>query len=115
MPVITSQTLLSPPTNIYGLYQYCAQRVPGYDPSEYLREINSAYIHVWEQVTQLKNHYFTNIKTVTVTTAGFNFDFLFNTSGDGVMSSPVSNRLYQITRIRVLPPSGGLYQTSRSM
>ncbi len=117
MPVAqTVPQLVSPPTNVFGLVQYCAQRVPGYDFSEYLREINSSYIHVWEEVSKLKNHYFTNIKTLTVTTAGFTFDLLFNTaSPDGVFSGPLSNRLYQITKIRVLPPSGGLFQTTRAM
>jgi len=108
-------TLLSPPTNVFGLVQYCAQRVPGYDFSEYLREINAAYVHVWEEVSKLKNHYFTNIKTLTVTTSGFSFDLLFNTSSVGILSGVLSNRLYQITRIRVQSPNGGLYQGTRSM
>jgi hypothetical protein len=116
MPVIQpTPTLSSPPTNVFGLIQYVAQRVPGYDFSEYSREINSAYIHVWEEVSKLKNHYFTNIKTLTVTTAGFSFDLLYNTSSPGILSAPLSNRLYQITRIRVLPPSGGLLQTTAWM
>jgi hypothetical protein len=116
MPVIQpTPALVSPPTNVYGLIQYVAQRVPGYDFSEYSREINSAYIHVWEEVSKLKNHYFTNIKTLMVTTAGFSFDLLYNTSSPGILSAPLSNRLYQITRIRVLPPAGGLYQATRSM
>jgi hypothetical protein len=114
MPVAQQvPALLSPPTNVFGLVQYVAQRVPGYDFSEYLREINAAYIHVWEEVSKLKNHYFTNIKVVTVVTAQFSYDLQFN--ADGALSSPVSNRLYQLTRIRVLPPSGGFFQSSRSM
>src|SRR4029077_999596 len=109
MPIAQqAPALVSPPTNVFGLVQYVAQRVPGYDFSGYQREINAAYIHVWEEVSKLKNHYFTNIKTVTVTTAGFSFDLLYNTATDGVLSAPLINRLYQITRIRVLPPSGGL-------
>lgn len=116
MPVVQQvPALVSPPTNIFGLVQYVAQRVPGYDFSEYLRELNSAYIHVWEEVSKLKNNYFTNIKTLTVTTAGFSFDLLYNTSSDGVMNASLSNRLYQISRIRVQPPAGGLFQATRAM
>jgi hypothetical protein len=116
MPVAQQvPALVSPPTNVYGLVQYVAQRIPGYDFSEYLRELNSAYIHVWEAVTKLKNHYFTNIKTVSVTTAGFNFDLLFNTSSSGVLSAPLSNRLYQVTKIRVQPPGGGFFQATRAL
>lgn len=114
MPVVQqAPALVSPPTNAFGLVQYVAQRVPGYDFSEYLREINAAYIHVWEEVSKLKNHYFTNIKTVTVATAQFEYDFMFN--ADNGLSAAVSPRLYQITRIRVLPPAGGLYQATRAM
>jgi len=111
MPVVpTIPPLTSPPTNVFGLYQYVAQRIPGYDPSEYYRELNSAYIHVWEEVSKLKNHYFTNISTLTVVNASRTFDLLQNS--DGNLSGPLSQRLYQITRIRVLPPAGGLYQAT---
>jgi hypothetical protein len=105
--------ITSAPTNTYGLYQYMAQRLPGYDPSEYLRELNSAYIHVWEEVTKLKNHYFTNQKTLTVVSPTNNFDLLYN--ANNALSGVLSNRLYQITRIRVQPPAGGLFQTSTAM
>jgi hypothetical protein len=116
MPVAQQvPALVSPPTNVFGLVQYVAQRVPGYDFSEYLREINASYVHVWEEVSKLKNHYFTNIKTLTVTTAGFNFDLLYNTAATGILSGVLSNRLYQVTRIRVQPPSGGLFQATRAM
>lgn len=103
----------SPPTNIFGLVQYVAQRIPGYDFSEYQRELNSAYIHVWEEVSKLKNAYFTNTKTVTVAKAQFTFDFLYNQ--DGGLGAAVSQRLYQVNRIRVLPPAGGLLQTTSAM
>jgi hypothetical protein len=111
VPTVTQiPALSSPPTNIFGLYQYVAQRVPGYDPSEYVRELNAAYIHFWEEVSKLKNHYFTNQVQVTVAVNNQrNFDLLYN--ADGNLSAPVSSRLYQITRIRVQPPSGGLFQT----
>lgn len=116
MPVVNViPQLSSPPTNIFGLYQYLAQRLPGYDISEYVRELNSAYIHVWEEVTKLENNYFTNVSTLTVSTAGTNFDLQYNSSTSGVLSGVLSNRLYQITRIRVLPPSSQLYQNSRAL
>jgi hypothetical protein len=114
MPVIqTLPPLKSPPTNAFGLYQYLATRLPGYDVSEYLRELNSAYVHIWEEVTKLKNQYFTNIVSVTVVNPQFQYDLMFN--ADGGLSSAVSSRLYQITRIRVRPPSGGLFQTTAAM
>lgn len=114
MPVVqATPALVSPPTNVFGLVQYVAQRVPGYDFSEYLREINAAYIHVWEEVAKLKNHYFTNIKVVTVATAQFSYDFMFN--ADNALNVAVSNRLYQISRIRIMPPGGGLFQNTRLM
>lgn len=114
MPVVQQlPALSSPPTNCFGLYQYLAQRLPGYDPSEYLRELNSAYIHVWEEVCKLRNQYFTKTKTVTVAKAQFEYDLMYN--ADGGLSTPLSNRLYQITRIRVLPPAGGLLQTSSAL
>lgn len=114
MPVVQQfLSLSSPPTNVFGLIQYLAQRLPGYDPSEYLRELNSSYIHVWEEVTKLKNHYFTKQKTLTVANAQSTFDLLYN--ADNGLSGVMSNRLYQVTRIRVLPPAGGLYQTSTGM
>lgn len=114
MPVIqTIPPLLSPPTNVFGLYQYLAQRLPGYDPSEYLRELNSAYIHVWEEITKLRNNFFSKTVTVTVTTAQFSYDLMFN--ADNALSAVVSNRLYQIVRIRVQPPAGGLLQGTKAM
>jgi hypothetical protein len=87
--------------------------VPGYDISEYLRELNAAYIHVWEEVAKLKNQYFTNITTVTVATAQTAYDLMFN--ADNALSAAVSPRLYQITRIRVLPPSGGQLLSTTAM
>jgi hypothetical protein len=113
VPVVTQLPLLSsPPTNVFGLVQFVAGRIPGYDVSEYLRELNSAYIHFFEEVSKLKNHYFTNQVVVSVSATGANqrnFDLLYN--ADGNLSAAVDSRLYQITRIRVQPPSGGLFQT----
>ncbi len=117
MPILSPSipTLLSGPSNAWGLVQFLQQRVPGYDPSEYLREINSAYIHVWEEITKLRNNWFVNVTNVTVAKSQFIYDFRYN--ADGGLSAPVSPRLYQIVRIRVLPNSstGNLYQTSRAM
>lgn len=111
MPAVqTIPALKSPPTNAFGLYQYLATRIPGYDPSEYLRELNSAYIHVWEEISKLKNHYFENIVSVNVAKAQFQYDLMFN--ADGGLSAPVSARLYQITKVRFRPPSGGLFAMS---
>jgi hypothetical protein len=111
VPIVTQvPALSSAPTNIFGLVQYVAQRVPGYDFSEYLRELNSAYIHVFEEVSKLKNHYFTNQVTVTVAIDGQrNFDLLYN--ADGNLSAAVDSRLYQITRIRVRSANAQLFQT----
>jgi hypothetical protein len=108
--VIPIPAISSPPTNLFGLGQYIQQRLPGYDFSEYVRELNAAYIHVWEEISKLKNFYFTNVVQVTVVAQNQRtFDLLYN--ANGYLSAPVSSRLYQITRIRVLPPSGGLFQT----
>lgn len=107
--------LSSPPTNAWGLYQYLAQRLPGYDPSEYLRELNSAYIHVWEEIVKLRNYYFSTTKTGTVLAVGSSFDLQFggstNTPGNGSLSF-FDPRMYQIIRVRVQPPQGGLFQTT---
>jgi hypothetical protein len=111
LPVLQQSALSSPPTNAFGLYQYLAQRIPGYDPSEYLRELNSSYIHVWEEVVKLKINYFTNLKTVTVATAQFEYDLMFN--ADNGLSAPVSQRIYQITRVRIQAPGGGMMQMTR--
>jgi hypothetical protein len=107
MPIVPAiPAISSPPTNLFGLAQYLAQRLPGYDFSEYVREINAAYIHVWEEISKLKNQYFTNAVTATVVpTAAQEFDLLYN--ADGNLSNAISSRLYQITRIRVLPPNSG--------
>lgn len=109
MPVVAvAPALKSPPSNAFGLVQYLQQRLPGFDTSEYLRELNSAYVHVWEEITKLKNHYFTNTVSVTVAKSQFSYDLMFN--ADGGLSAPVSARLYQFTRVRFKPPSGGLFQ-----
>lgn len=111
MPVLAQTSLSSPPTNCFGLYQYLAQRLPGYDSSEYLRELNSAYIHVWEEICKLRINYFTNVTTVTCAKAQTEYDLMFN--ADAGLNTAVSQRLYQITRIRIQSPNGGMWQTTR--
>lgn len=115
MPVINpTQALASPPSNAWGLVQYVAQRIPGYDFSEYLRELNAAYVHVWEEVSKLGNYYFTNIQTVTVAFNGLRvLDLQYNANAG--LSGAISSRLYQIMRVRCQPPSGGLFQSSYMM
>lgn len=90
--------------NAKSLLDLVKRRVPGFDDSEYLSEINQAYSDVWEEITLLDNSYFSDIKTITVTTQSDEFDLLTkavnNYSGNAI--PPLS----QITRIRVLPPAG---------
>ena len=105
--------LSSPPTNCFGLYQYVASRIPGYDPSEYLRELNSAYIHVWEEISKLRNQWFSQTLTLQVVNAQTTFDLTYNV--DGALSGVLSPRVYTLLRIRVQPPGGGLYQSSSAM
>jgi hypothetical protein len=114
MPVVGVLSLVkSPPTNAFGLVQYLSQRLPGYDPSEHLRELNSAYIHVWEEITKLKNHYFTNIVRVTTVTAQYQYDLMFN--ADSALSGAVSPRLYQVTKLRFMAPGSTQFSTSRGL
>lgn len=79
-----------------------ATRLPGYQPSEYLREVNVAYADTWDYILQLDDSYFTDVKTAVVNVAAAEFDFLFNTNGN--LATPISNRYFQIDRIRVLQP-----------
>lgn len=111
MPVLQTTSLSSGPGNAFGLVQYLQQRIPGYDPSEYLREVKSAYVHVWEEISKLKNNYFTNIKNVTVLKQQNTFDLMFN--ADSGLNSILSQRLYQITRVRVQPQGTGPFIPAR--
>jgi hypothetical protein len=108
MPVLSTTSLSSGPGNAFGLVQYVQQRCPGYDPSEYLRELNSAYEDVFEEITKLKNSYFSNTKSVTVTKSQFSYDLMFN--ADAALSGVLSSRLYQVTRVRIQPQGVGLLQ-----
>ena len=88
--------------NALTLTNLVAQRLPGYQTSEYLREINDAYADVWDYILQLDDSYFTDIKVLTVQVPVAEFDFQWNTNG--ALNNPVSNRYFQIDRIRVLQP-----------
>jgi len=88
--------------NAISLIKRVSRRLPGYDPSEYLDELNTAYKEVWDKILQLDDSYFTDIKIVTVTTAASEFDFLYNSNG--FLSGAISPRYFQIDRIRILQP-----------
>lgn len=88
--------------NAAALQQIVSSRIPGYDTSEYLREINTAYQDCWNRVLQLDDSYFTDIKQVAVAQQGSEFDFLYNSNAN--LAATVSNRYFQINRIRVLLP-----------
>jgi hypothetical protein len=88
--------------NAVSLIQRVSRRIPQYDASEYLDEINAAYKEVWDYILQLDDSYFTDIKIVTVTTSASEFDFLYNSNG--FLNAPVSPRYFQIDRIRILQP-----------
>lgn len=88
--------------NAASLVARVQRRVPGYDPSEYLDEVNTAYKETWDYITQLDDSYFTDIKVVTVATQASEFDFHFNANGNLV--SAASPRYFQVDRIRVQQP-----------
>lgn len=88
--------------NATSLIQLVSRRIPQYDASEYLSEINAAYQEVWNYILQLDDSYFTDIKIVTVTTAASEFDFLYNSNG--FLNTALSPRYFQIDRIRILQP-----------
>lgn len=89
--------------NLISLINRVQSRVPGYSTGEYIREINDAYADVWDYILQLDDSYFTDIKTVTVLSqTAAEFDFAWN--ANGALSAGISNRYFQIDRIRVLQP-----------
>lgn len=90
--------------NAQSLVNRVQRRVPGYQQYEYLDEINHCYQQCWDAILQLEDSYFTQVKQVTAAQLGTEFDFLYNENGN--LQGPVSNRYFQITRIRVLPPGG---------
>lgn len=88
--------------NLYSIWQRVNRRLPGYDAPELYDEINDAYQECWNYILQLDDSYFTDIKTVTSSTQAQEFDFLYNSNGN--LSSNVSNRYFQIDRIRIMQP-----------
>jgi hypothetical protein len=109
MPVVTPTGPLAPSTltfrkglNAISLVNRVTRRIPGYDISEYLDEVNAAYKECWDYIVQLDDSYFTDIKIVTVATAAAEFDLLYNSNG--FLNGPVGNGVFQVTRIRVLQP-----------
>jgi hypothetical protein len=86
--------------NTLSLIQLVQGRLPGYDGGEYLREINDAYADCWNYILQLDDSYFTDVKVVTVANQSAEFDFLYNSNG--ALNNPISNRYFQMDRIRIL-------------
>lgn len=93
--------------NAQTLVNRVLRRVPGYAVSEYLDEINSVYQECWDKIVQLDDSYFTEVAQVVVANSATDFDFLWNQNGN--LANSVSNRYFQISRIRVLPPGGGAW------
>ena len=96
--------------NAASLISRVQRRLPGYDQSEYLDEINDAYQEVWNAILMLDDSYFTDIKIVTIATQANEFDFLYNSNANLV--SNVSNRYFQIDRIRILQPGDSNWITA---
>jgi hypothetical protein len=86
--------------NALSLTQLVQRRNPSYDQSEYLSEVNAAYKECWDYILQLEDSFFTATKVVTVGAQAAEFDLINNQNG--FLSGPVSIRLYQINRIRIL-------------
>jgi hypothetical protein len=96
--------------NAASLVSRVQRRLPGYDVSEYLDEINDAYQEVWNEILKLDDSYFTDIKVVTTAAPSNEFDFLYNSNGNLV--SNISNRYFQIDRIRILQPGDSNWITA---
>jgi hypothetical protein len=99
--------------NTQSLLELVTRRVPGYDESEYLSEINQAYSDVWEKIVSLDDTYFTDKKILTVTTASADFDFLYNTGT--LYSGSAIPKLHQIIRVRVLAPNTDSWFAARAV
>lgn len=99
--------------NALSLVNRVTRRLPGYTQAEYLDEVNEAYQWCWNFILQLEDSYFTEVKQVTVQNSGAEFDFLWNENGN--LASTLSNRYFQITRIRILPPGGGSWLPTQPM
>jgi hypothetical protein len=97
--------------NALSIVARVTRRNPAYVQSEYLDEVNSAYKECWDYITQLEDSYFTDTKILTVITPAAEFDLLTNPLGN--LSSPVSLRAFQISRIRILPPGAVRWSSAR--
>ncbi len=85
--------------NCFDIMNLVNRRVPGYLAGDVLSAVNDAYHDVWDQITQLDDSYFTSIATVMVAVQAAEFDFAHNENGN--LSAPVSNRIFQLDRIRI--------------
>lgn len=96
--------------NTRSLIDLVKRRIPGYQDSEYLSELNDAYSDVFESIVNLDNSWFEDVIIVTVAAVQDKFDLLFNT--DSGLNTAVSPLLQTIKRIRVLAPnnSNGAWQ-----
>src|SRR5437879_12598155 len=88
--------------NAQTLINRVTRRIPSYDPSEYLDEINAAYKECWDYILQLDDSYFTDIKVVSIAgpTAAAEVDLMYNSND--ALSGPVGNGVFQIDRIRIV-------------
>ena len=98
-PTLPSGSLLR---NAYSLRELVKRRVPGYDDTDVLAAVNDAYRTIWDQILQLDDSYYTRVQTVTVATQNNSFDFLYNENG--ALTTALSNRFFQIDRIRIQQP-----------
>ena len=88
--------------NALSLVQRVSRRVPGYQQSEYLDEINAVYYDTWNYIVQLDESYFTDRQIVTVQSQAAQFDFLYNKGG--ALSAAVSPRYVSIDMLEVNQP-----------
>lgn len=93
--------------NAFSLRELVKRRVPGYDDTEYLSEINDVYEEVWQEIQQLDEMYFADIAVVTTTSQSDLFDLVWNMYGNLSSSLP---RLHQIHRIRIKQPGDVNFQ-----
>ena len=100
IPTLPSGSLLR---NAFSIRELVKRRVPGYDDTDVLAAVNDAYRTIWDQILQLDDSYFTRVQTVTVATQNNSFDLLYNENG--ALSSALSNRFFQIDRIRIQQPA----------
>ncbi len=87
--------------NAFTLKELVKRRVPGYDDTEYLSEINDVYEEIWGEIQQIDEMYFADINILTTTQQTDTFDLVWNMYGSLDSSLP---RLHQIHRIRIQQP-----------